>query len=153
MCGLFQLDKQRHIGYCFYLIGMKHPRFSYTSGRHCGLLTSVLCRLSQRMLSLFTVSQREWELTLHALTKYQMWKKTTTCRHIWLMKIAQGTNSIVLVCQSPLCSKHKARLVFDALKTKYNGLNVTDLQVIFDTMNNVSFCMNISWGSFYCRIS
>lgn len=29
--------------------------------------------------------------------------------------------------------------MFDALKMRYNGLNVADLQVIFDTVNNVSF--------------
>lgn len=34
---------------------------------------SVLCSHSRRMLGLFTVSQWEWELTVHAMTKYQMW--------------------------------------------------------------------------------
>lgn len=50
------------------------------------------------------------------------------------------------VCQSQLHSKPQACFVSDALKMRYNGLNVTDLQVIFDTMNNVSFCNNISGG-------
>lgn len=39
-CCVFRLDKQIYVEYCFYLIQVKHPRFSYASGRHRALLTT-----------------------------------------------------------------------------------------------------------------
>lgn len=60
------------------------------------------------------------------------------------MKTVQGVDGIIFVCQSQLDSKAESCFVFDALNMRCSGLNVADLQVIFDTMNNVSFCENIS---------
>lgn len=142
MACFFLLDKQRYLGYCLYLIQVKHPWISYASGRHWGLLTTVFYVVTPRGSWAYLLAHRGNEssqttLWLNTKCEQQKNKKHKVTSGTWKPLEKSGWHYICLTEQIPL--QTLGSFCVRCPKTERQRIKCAHRQVILD----VSFLRNI----------